>query len=342
MTSAPLLPMQFPTPSREEENDPLLARQSFEYRKLFYPLGFVVELETNSMEILMAAEESWGEQSAVAVASQSEATLKVRLGATSSSSVACPPRTTVRANGHLLSIMADTENFVMCDLQQGVAFGWVCEAALCYRGYLRYHFLEAAVMCLLSGSRMTPIHAACVSLNGRGLLLCGPSGVGKSTLAYACARAGWTFTTDDASYLVWHRDKPYVRGNAHQVRFRPSARLLFPEIGDRSLTPRTEGKPSIEIRTAELPGIATATEAAVHAILLLRRHDRDTTELKPLPREAAFAHFEASLYPLEGVRQRQAAALDNLRHAPIYEFSYRDLDIAIARLASCTQAMTKR
>ena len=100
-----------------------------------------------------------------------------------------------------------------------------------------------------------------------GLLLCGASGAGKSTLAYACARTGFTYTTDDASYVVWNVKRASIRGNAHQVRFRPSALSLFTELEGRELTPRTEGKPSIEVRTAELPYIATAVEAAVDAVL---------------------------------------------------------------------------
>ncbi|ADW67650.1 HPr(Ser) kinase/phosphatase [Granulicella tundricola] len=341
MTTAALHSMQLPRPIQEEQVEPLLASDGFSFRRVFYPMGFAVEIETNQAEILAAAEESWGEQDAIAVPRQIAGALKLRVGVTPSSSSECPPKTSVRANGHLLSIIADIENFSVCDLQQGVAFGWVTEAALHHRHYLRYHFLEATVMCLLTGSRVTPVHAACVSLNGFGLLLCGESGAGKSTLAYACARAGWALTTDDASYVVWHSDQPHVRGNAHQVRFRPSARDLFPEIRDRELTPRTDGKPSIEVPTSELPGIVKAPQAVVHAILLLKRRAEATVELREVDRRTVLPHLEGSLYPLEGIRQRQAAALTSLDGVALYEFHYRDLDCAIAQLEALTEALAK-
>lgn len=312
--------------------DALLAVEKFPLRGIFHPLGFAVEIETNSSEILLAAQESWGEHTSLGGAAQSYEVLRLRIGVTPCAAAECPPAVSVRAFGHLLSIVADAENFVVCDLQQGLAFGWINEACLCHRGYFRYHFLEAAVMCLLVGTRATPIHAACVSHNGRGMLLCGESGAGKSTLAYACARAGFAYTTDDTSYLVWPGEAPRVRGNAHQVRFRPSARELFPELRGLSVTPRAAGKPSIEVRTSELPGIMKAPEVAVHTVVLLCRHEDAEMELVPLPQGQAMPHLEATLFPMNGIRERQALPLRILRDIPAYELHYRDLDTAVARL----------
>jgi hypothetical protein len=250
----------------------------------------------------------------------------------------CPPAPVFRAEGHLLSIVASPENFATCDLERGFAFAWVSEAALAHRNYFRYHFLEAIVMCLLTGSRVTPIHAACVSLNGHGILLCGESGAGKSTLAYACARAGFTLTSDDASYVLWGgtpdpQGTPRVRANCHQVRFRPSAREFFAEIADLPLTPRTEGKPSIEIRTAKLPGINVAPESPVHSIVVLRRHAEDAlVQLDPLASDAVRPYLENTLYLLEGIHDRQVASLQPLLRTTMYELHYRNLPKAIARL----------
>jgi hypothetical protein len=38
------------------------------------------------------------------------------------------------------------------------------------------------------------LHAAFVSREGEAFCLCGDSGSGKSSLSYACARAGWVYT----------------------------------------------------------------------------------------------------------------------------------------------------
>jgi len=308
------------------------------HRELFYPLGFPVQIETDREEALCAARESWGEQVPIETPSTPDVPLIVRISIAGSGVDDCLPAPVFRANGHLLAIVASPENIASCDLERGFAFAWLNEAALSHRSYFRYHFLEAIVMSLLTGSRVTPIHAACVSLNGHGILLCGESGAGKSTLAYACARAGFTLTSDDASYVVWsatpHADHAArVRANCHQVRFRPAAREFFPEIAGRDLTPRLAGKPSIEIRTAELPGIAVAPEAPIRSIVLLKRHVEDAAvELNRVPLDAVRPYLENSLYLLDGIHERQAASLEPLLRLPMYEFRYRDLPAATARL----------
>ncbi len=323
MPTATIEAPQTPSPT-----DPLMAQADLPLRQLFFPLGFAVELVTNSATILEAATESWGRQQQLSDAPP----LKIRLGQTAATSSICPPGASIRASAHLLSIIADADNFAVCDLRAGTAFGWVTEAAVAHRSYLRYHFLEAIVMCLLSCSRVTPIHGATVSLAGKGLLLCGDSGAGKSTLAYACARAGWTITSDDASYLLWREHSPTVRGNPHQLRFRPSARDLFPELVGRDITPRAEGKPSIEVPTAELPNIAIASQTPIHAILRLHRHASYEVQLTSLRPTDLQPYFTASLFPLDGIREAQLAALAPLLQLPLYEIRYRDLPSAIACL----------
>ena len=119
------------------DGHPLLARQEFAHCRTFYPLGFAVEIETNSIKILLAASESWREQACASI----DPPLRIRLGVTQAGSSGCPPSPVPRADGHLLSIVADASNFAVCDLLQGVAFGWVSEATLENRLYFRYHFL---------------------------------------------------------------------------------------------------------------------------------------------------------------------------------------------------------
>ena len=314
--------------------DPLLINEQFNHRATFSVLGFCVEIESNAEELLLAAAESWGKPST----DSTSPAIKVRLGVKQGNATECPPAPSVRTHGHLLSMIADADNFLICDLRQSTAFGWVSTAAIRSRKYLCYHFLEAAAMCLLSTSRVTPIHAACVSFAGRGFLFCGPSGAGKSTLAYACARAGWIYTSDDASYLLWHAPKRrIVRGNALQVRFRPSATQLFPEIQGRDVTPRAEGKPSIQVSTAELSGITTSTDSQVHCIVALDRHESGSAELAPLTRDAAIPLFESSLYPFEEIWQPQLNAVQWLLSVKMYTLRYSELSKAIHCLEQLVQ-----
>ena len=55
------------------------------------------------------------------------------------------------------------------------------------------------------------IHASCVSIGGRGVLLLGPSGSGKSDLALRLVDEGAKLVTDDACELFVRARKLYAR-----------------------------------------------------------------------------------------------------------------------------------
>lgn len=63
------------------------------------------------------------------------------------------------------------------------------------------------------------LHAATVSLDGRGVALCGPTGVGKSTLAAALCRAGCGFVSDDVTAVRFDSNgAPRVSPDGRQHR----------------------------------------------------------------------------------------------------------------------------
>jgi hypothetical protein len=69
--------------------------------------------------------------------------------------------------------------------------------------YLATHSLTTiALMELLERRGRYSLHAACLARDGRGLLLAGPTGSGKSTLTLALLRAGLEFVADDTVFLT--------------------------------------------------------------------------------------------------------------------------------------------
>jgi hypothetical protein len=313
----------------------LLSNMELPLRGIFYPLGYAVEIITNEPAVLEAAYESFGH----ARFSRTSATLPVCIGVSEGGDSECPPEPGRRQYNHLYSLVADADNQALLDLKSCISFVWLKKAAVENKLYFRYNFLEKTVYLLLGSSVVTDLHAACVSRNGKGILLCGDSGAGKSTLSYACARAGWTYTSDDTSYLINNSSVPRVIGHSHRMRFRPTATSLFPELEGRELTPRLEGKPSIEIPTSELPGLITASEARVHSIVYLNRSSSATARLVSLPEGTATQRTRKELYSAGEIRTKHEKILERLSGIPTYELQYCDLDQAIDQLDLLAQCV---
>lgn len=311
--------------------DPVLCNVEMPLSATYYPLGFPVEVTTNSHYVLEAAEESWGQFPTRRVA---QSPLQLRIGVSQGESNKCPPAPVCRSQRTLLSIIADVDNFVVCDLEQSFAFGWLTQTAVEHRSYLRYHFLESTAMILLTSSYATPIHAACVSYMGQGFLLCGDSGAGKSSLAYACAQAGWTYTSDDSSFLVQDSYDRCVVGNPYKFRLRPSGMQLFPELEDYTITPHAWGKPSIEVSTERLQDIVTATSCSIDHIVFLNRQSLDSPGVAPYPKEAAMRWMNQIPYGSPARREAQRQSLLQLLCADTWELRYGCLNEAIDLLQS--------
>src|SRR5438309_177830 len=90
--------------------DPLLCRAELPYRRTFYPLGFPIELVTNSVPVLAAAEESWRPHRP-----QYEcAPLQLQLAVADSPSGVTPNIPKCRGFRNLISMVSDAHNYVVC------------------------------------------------------------------------------------------------------------------------------------------------------------------------------------------------------------------------------------
>jgi HPr serine kinase-like protein len=309
--------------------DPLLSEFELPLRAVYHPLGFSVEIATNSKEVLAGAEESWGHFRKIFP----EPAVHLRIGVVEGGPEMCPPAPVCRAQLNLLARVADARNYSVSDLKRGFAFSWLTQTVVENRAYTRYHFIEGMSWDLLESLYLTSIHGACVSMGERGVLLCGDSGAGKSSLSFACARTGWTFLSDDSCCLVRRRAGRIVVGNPHQMRFRESAVELFPELKDQRITLRADGEFAIELRPARLAEIRRTYECSIDYIVFLNRGEPGPPSLLPFPKNKALEWFEQVVcYGEKEVRDDRKASLRNLLTAEIFELRYSDLDAAVKRL----------
>src|ERR1700730_4410533 len=104
----------------------LMSDMDLPLRATFHPLGYAVEIATNDAVVLETANETFGH----AHLSRVSVPLQVCIGVTEGSSAGCPPEPTRRQYNHLYSLVADTENQALLDLERCVGFAWLRRATI--------------------------------------------------------------------------------------------------------------------------------------------------------------------------------------------------------------------
>lgn len=85
--------------------------------------------------------------------------------------------------------------------------------------------LAVVVFELLAAAGTVALHAGAVTVGGRGMLIAGPTGSGKSTLVYLLAQAGASYTTDDLTLISRQGGAWCARSTGEPLRLRPDMKI---------------------------------------------------------------------------------------------------------------------
>ncbi len=198
----------------DSDSDPFGERSPSLIRKRLKLLGGWVHFESNSRELLRLVDLAYAglpRHRLLAKAPELKITLRLSSDQLARESVRDrqplsrrepPPLELIRGAG-LLGGCTDSSNFVVLSPREHAALVVVSPQMLRFGYHTRYELIEFAVFTLAARvQRLIPLHAACVGLGGRGLLLMGPSGAGKSTLALHGALAGFDFLSEDSVFVA--------------------------------------------------------------------------------------------------------------------------------------------
>jgi hypothetical protein len=114
-----------------------------------------------------------------------------------------PPPLAMLSGAGLLCGATVSSNVVLVSPREDAALVVVSPQMLRYPYHTRYELIEFAVFTLAArAQKLVPLHAACVGLGGRAVLLMGPSGAGKSTVALHCLLNGFDFLSEDSVFVA--------------------------------------------------------------------------------------------------------------------------------------------
>ncbi len=316
-------------PSREDPTNatvadfeaPDAARRGQLLEDWFRPMGLTLHLVTDSPAIQAAGRASFrgfGEPPRPRVPD-----LVFRLFAHSVDD-GPPGEPVLRSDGPLVYQTTGRGSTLVADCAAGHAFGCFSPATLANPAFFRWHFLDLALFFMLEHRGFVGIHAAALARDGRGLLLRAPSGEGKTTLAFAAARAGFRALAED---VVWLAPGPTGEarwwGAPWAFRMLPDAGTLFPDLAGHRPSVQINGETKIEVDLERLSPGSTTVSARPGAVVLLRRAPGGTSRIEELSAAQALERWRRGGASREHERPRYDEAVAPLLAGRLYGLALR-------------------
>jgi len=300
-----------------DPDDPLWSRAALDHGADLAVLGHRLRVRTNAPGLLALARETFG-RFAPAGTDRPGLDLALIAGASApvpASSAVGPPRH--REHGGLFVADDGTGSLVAADLGGGRARAFIGPSAR--PEAVRAVVLEATAYRFVTWHGLTALHAAGLVVDGQSLVLRGAGGAGKTTLAYAAARAGHTVLADEVVW--WDRADRCLRGTPWWLRLEPEATAVFPELDAVPPAARAQGGPK-RVVDAAASGFRTIERAPAGPVVILEQTVRRpvASAWRRLRAHEARAAFQASL--IVGERAQPASGLTAALEALLAERAY--------------------
>jgi hypothetical protein len=246
---------------------------------------------TNSEDIL-AAVEPWR---CPAVASSSRTfEMDVMFDASLPCERDVKTQTHFRGLHHLVFAAVGNHEVFAFDLLRRRVTAAVSEASAVDRELWNAHWLPITVGVMGLTVGVVPLHSACLSRNGKGLLIAGTSGAGKSTLSVALAQRDFSHISDDWTYISRDAGDLVAHGINAPVKLLPDAVRHFPELGVRTPKMWFNGELAFEIEHAAICPDNRARTTRPHWLIFLERSALPGCDFSPCSSAVAREFFESS------------------------------------------------
>ena len=290
----------------------------------FNPIGTAIRVESNHEAVIQAAHETFGGYGKPELGEPPKFHLRVCVDPVLR---AAPPwpKASFRSLSHLVHIACGDANFAVADVNTGTCIGFVTEAMAKDSSFFRSTFLDCLFYVLAVHHFYTPVHCSGVVTGGRGVLICGTSGMGKSTLAYACARSGMQILCDDVVHLRINpaNNELCLWGKPWFLRLQTEAAELFPELNGLQPRLRSDHEWYLEIDVeSRFPG-GTAVSCQPEALVFLDRRPDQPTRLHPLDATTVLERLKRDIFLSETeILERHQYTLQRLLKTMAYTLNY--------------------
>ena len=281
--------------------DPFGERRLPVARQRLQLLGGRFEFESNSPQLLSLVDSAYTGLPRHLLSAKVPQ-MKVRLLLTSGerpSRPSEPPPLAMLCGDGLLAGAPAASSFVVVSAGERSALVAVSQEMLRFPYHTRYELIEFAVFTLAARAQgLVPLHAACIGLDGRGVILMGPSGSGKSTVSLHCLLQGFDFLSEDSVFVV--PDSMVATGVANYIHVRSDSLRWLARARDAAAIRRSPviqrrsgvKKFEVDLRRGDYRLAASALKIVAVVFLSARKAARPL--LVPLPKSGLPARLAGS------------------------------------------------
>jgi hypothetical protein len=173
---------------------------------------------------------------------------------------------------------------------------------------------------------LVPVHCACLELEGDGLLIAGASGAGKSTLSVALSSAGFSYISDDWTYVSQRSGGLVAYGTSAPVKLLPDAVEHFECLQGHTVQRSMNGELAYEVDIVDTFGAQVERKCEPRWLIFLERTQRAGAELTSMSSAETRSYVNSSverlpkqLYEAAALRQQ---TIEGVASLPCWRFRY--------------------
>ena len=295
-------------------------------------MGRTVRLETNSLMVLNEtqrlfqryADSAQGEGRRPDIVSAGTPGFRWRI-VTESQPVMKPPwqRMTAFSDHGIRYTSIGQRNFVAVDLERCEAVGFLAEGLASDAAGFCSLILDPLFCMTAAALGLTAVFSSCVGLEGRGLLVFGAPGSGKTTSSYVAGAMGLEFCADQATFLELEGDTLRAWAGFLPAAFRAGILHFLPQLRDVTRPLRYLESTFLELEMVA-PSLGRPVSLAPVGCVFLDRSAARPARLVPLKPSELSRRLESALLFREESRfnVQRWAVLSALARLPASLISY--------------------
>lgn len=271
-----------------------LSQDNLPLRARFFVAGSTWALRSNSQEILQAMRETFEQFSQVDGQQRADLQLQfhVDYGAIDAPLWTKPH---FRALDHMYYASYGPCDSLLVDQSRRRIVGSFSPAIARDLCYWKQIILPVLLGIASASVGVTPVHCACVAKDGSGLLLGGESGAGKSTTALALSLKGFSYLSDDCTYLSRAGTEIRAWGLPTPVKLLPDAVNHFPDLASREPVLSLNGEWALSVDPAQTFNVERSLSCDPRRLVFLERTANSRPVIKPVTSSQAASRLVADL-----------------------------------------------